>query len=95
MKNFRFSGCELPHDCLTSRLRPHREFDWEFVGTGCKAFSITGGHGGVRNYWLSGPCIDPIFNIECPEQFGDRMEKVSVRQVDPGAQSSAIAYVVY
>jgi len=85
MKNIRFSGCIFPHDRLMSRWRPHCQLDGELVRAGCKALSVPGGHAGIRYYCLSGLLINPLFNVEGPEEFRDRVEKIPIRQVDPGA----------
>lgn len=93
LKNIRFGGSIFPHDCLMSSLRPHREFDGELVRTGCEAFPVACGHTSIRCHWLSRLCINPFFNMKRPKQLRDRVEKVSIRKVDPGAQSPAIAYI--
>lgn len=76
-----------------SLLRSHCELNGELVRTSCKTFSISCSHCGINLNWLAGLWIDPLLNVKRPQQLGNSMEKVTVRQMNSWAQSSAISYI--
>lgn len=79
---------------LPSCFRPDCDLSREFVRAHCKALSVTFLNAGVGDDRLACLGVGHGLNAEGPEQLGDGMPKITVREMNPWAQSAAITWAI-